>query len=489
MPDKFYSPIDIGNGIAVFQLSSEFRHGKGTLASQLAAQIRQAIEAGELLPGDRLPATRGLASDLGVSRGTVTTAFELLVAEGLLETRTGSGTFISPDAIVIVEDCMDLIPNAAPEPRSFPTPDVDGARPALVDFRPCRPSTVEFPLKSWRRCLSIAASAIPGTDYGDSRGNGLLREEIVQYLRRARGMRTNADQIIITNGAVHAMYLLASAYLGKGDTVVFEDPGYPLARQTFELSGAKIHLSRVDHHGLDLDTLPRRGDSVRFVYVTPSHQFPTGSRLSLGRRRALLNWAAERGALVIEDDYDGEFRYDVPLLAPMATMAPSMVIYCGTFSKTMFPGLRIGYAVADKSIVDTIASYRTLTEYAPCAITQSALRHFISSGAFERHVHKMRRVYRQKRRAVQTALSNQRTGTRLTGTESGLNALIEVDKSTSAESLSHQASANGILVPTLSRYSPKQNARFNSLVLGYAAPSLLEIKAGIDQLFDAAVGR
>ncbi len=468
-----------------FQQKSEFKRGKETLAAQLAAQLREAIESGELRPGDRLPATRRLAADLGFSRGTVATAFELLIAEGMLDARTGSGTYVSADALAVFDDCTDLAPDSIPTPRPFPAPAVDIAREARLDFRPCRPSTAEFPLQAWRRSLSFAASSIPPADYGDPRGSHALREEIARYLRRARGMRANPDQIIITNGAVHAMHLLASVYLATNDVIVFEDPGYPLARQTFELAGAQVHLCRVDNEGIVLDDLPQIGESVRLVYVTPSHQFPTGSRLSLGRRQELVKWAAHNGALIVEDDYDGEFRYDVPPLAPMAAMAPNVVVYCGTFSKTMFPGLRIGYAVAGEHVINALADYRTLTEYAPCAITQAALCQFIATGDFERHVQKMRRIYGAKRQAVQSALSNTCIDASVSGIESGLHALIELDSQTSAERLSKLAAADGILLPPLSHYSRRQSMVSNSLVFGYAAATLSDIETGISHVFGA----
>ncbi len=462
--------------IADLQVREGFDPAKGSLSKQLADQVRERIEAGELVSGDRIPPTRQLAKDLGIARGTVTTAIEMLLAEGILEARIGSGTFVAADA----GKATARPRNQGPANVDFLVNpielDVDKKARSSVDLRPCRPSLETFPLNVWRRCVSQAASAVPESDYGDPLGNAHLRREIAAYLRRARGMQVQATQIIITNGAVHAMHLIACLLLGPNRSVVFEDPGYPLARQVFSRTGAEMVFAPIDDHGMRLDRLDDASQPTSLVYVTPSHQFPVGSRLSLGRRAELLSWAETNGALIVEDDYDGEFRYDVPPLTPMAAMAPHQVVYCGTFSKTMFPGLRIGFAVADRSIIEAMACLRGVAEYAPNEPLQIALSKFISKGEYERHIFRTRRHYAAKRKSVADQLAPR---AKLAGLDSGLSGLIELPSAIPAKEISSRLREEGILIPDVGRYVAEEGQARNALVCGYAEPSLTKLEKGM----------
>ncbi|MEO0973155.1 MAG: PLP-dependent aminotransferase family protein [Pseudomonadota bacterium] len=452
---------------------------RGELTHQLCEQIRGSIQRRELVAGDRIPATRPLAAQLGVARGTVTAAVEMLTAEGVLVARVGAGTFVSADAEHAYTPA-ETRARAAPVLAHIPgRPDIDEAGEARIDFRPCRPSLESFPFAVWRRCLARAGQSVPSADYGDPRGLAALREAIANYLRRARGLNASADEIIVTNGSVHAMHLLATLCLDHRTTAVFENPGFPLARQVFANTGSRLHLCAVDDDGMQLDQLPDRRRRVGLVYVTPSHQFPVGSRLSLGRRRELIDWVRSRDALLLEDDYDGEYRFDVPPLAPIAVMAPESVVYCGTFSKTMFPGLRIGFAVAPRSVIDAMAARRAMSEYAPNDPLQLALRHFIEDGEYERHILRMRRLYAIKRRLVADTLGAAAT---LTGIASGLSALIEFDPAIRADDLSRALAEEGILMPPLSRYDVGGANPRNALVCGYAQPTRANIRVGIKRV-------
>ena len=452
------------------------------LGRQLATRIRDAIQRGHLAPGDRLPASRALARELGVARGTVTAALELLTAEGLLESRVGSGTFVSSDASLWCPAPMTNVDVPMPDP--VPLPHIDGTQTGVIDFRPCRPSLDGFPLLEWRRCLALAANVMPDADYGDPRGELIFREQILAYLRRSRGLTATIDQIVVTNGAVHAMSLLASLYLSPRTTAVFEDPGYPLARQAFALTGARMHFCDVDQDGLLCDQLPVRTGPVRLAYVTPSHQFPRGSRLSLARRYDLVAWAQHHETLIVEDDYDGEFRFDVPPLAPLAALAPHTVVYCGTFSKTMFPGLRLGYAVAPTAIIDAMAARRAICEYGPPVPTQHALASFIKAGHYERHIHRMRRRYAARRRTVSQVLADIGAPATVQGLESGLSASIRLRGGTSARGLSLAAQAHGVVLPTLDDYRARPGGDDSALVCGYAASTEGQIEQGLRRVFE-----
>lgn len=467
---------------AMIELSWELHPDRGPITAQLSDQIRTYIQTGQLAEGDRIPPTRTLAKELGIARGTVTTAIELLIAEGLLETRTGSGTFVSADAIGTPSTETKRARSGKISLKTPLRPDVDQPMTCAVDLRPCRPSLEAFPLNVWRRYMSQAASAKPSSDYGDARGDHDLRQSIADYLRRARGLTVEPTCVIITNGAIHAMHLLASLVLNKGDTVVFENPGYPLARQVFTACGGDIYSCPVDQDGLIIENLPPSSKATKIVYLTPSHQFPIGSRLSLGRRRRLIDWAHDRGCLIIEDDYDGEFRYDVPPLAPMATMDPDQVVYCGTFSKTMFPGLRIGFAVASENIIEAMAVKRAVSEYTANAPLQRALSYFISSGEYERHILRMRRIYAKKRQLVSEHLEG---AAQLTGLQSGLSALIELDPKHSAQAISERLSHEGIIIPPLDRYDVRKQTAVNALVCGYAEPSLKQLSFAMQRLVHA----
>lgn len=458
---------------------------KGDLSRQLAACVRGAIVEGKLVRGDRLPASRTLARELSLARGTVTTALEGLLAEGLLEARIGSGTYVACDARHVGRPQSFHPTRTYDFAREAIPPDIDAPVRARIDLRPCRPSLEAFPLNTWRRCLSAAASAVPSSDYDDAQGTLELREAIAEYLRRARGLMTSSDRIVITNGAVHAMHLLARIFLNETQSVVVETPGFPLARQALGSTGARIRCCGVDEAGIIVEDIATNIDAPTLVYVTPSHQFPIGSRLSLPRRTRLLEWAERTGGLIVEDDYDGEFRYDVSPLAPLAALSAQHVVYCGTFSKTMFPGLRLGFAVAPEPIAQAMTKTRAISEYAPPRVTQRALATFIDSGSYERHIHKMRRVYAAKRKAVVEGLGNH---ARLVGIESGLSALVELPPANDAQEVSRALEKQGILVPSLARYAFDNKPISNALVFGYAQPSLEELAKATRAIVDHLAG-
>ena len=367
--------------------------GDGPRAAALHAAIRTLIETGLAAPGAKLPTTRDLATRLGVSRVAAVTAYETLVAEGFTIARVGAGTFVAEAVPALPRSAAGDARRAAPQ---GPLPCELGV--ALADARTMR---------LFRGFLARRLSR-PGPEhfsYGDARGNPALREAIAAYLRGARGVRCGADQVMVTSGAMHGLDLLVRATLRPGDAVWIEDPCYPHARAVIERAGGRVVGVPVDAEGLD----PVRGEQIcpeaRLVYVTPSHQFPLGVTLSMRRRLALIDWARRSGAWIVEDDYDSEFRYaGPPLTALQGVDGSERVAYLGTFAKVLFPGLRVGYAVAPPPLACAMQGLRALGDRQPSSLAEGALADFLAEGQLAAHLRRTRRKVRSARDALADAL-------------------------------------------------------------------------------------
>ncbi len=455
------------------------------LSTLLAQQIRNAIEQNSLIPGDQLPPSRQLANELGIARGTVQLAYEILLAEDILHTRAGAGTFVAamPTRLSAHENGT-LEAGFAFNFDAIAEPDIDVAPHAKINFLPCRPDVSQLPLAQWRSCLAQAALMSPQADYGDPQGSITLRHEIAAYLRRNRQYVVNPNHLIITSGISHASNLLAPLLLAEGQEILMENPCYPLARQIFQRGGADIMPCPTDQDGIHIEALPAVQSNFGAIYVTPAHQFPLGGRLSAPRRAKLLAFAKQHRVPVLEDDYDGEFRYDVPPLPPLAAHAPEMVIHMGTFSKSFFPDLRLGYLVAPPEIIAALAKRRQLLDYAPSIVLQNAMALFIQKGHFEKHLRKMRKIYRQKRQALAEALQANRISGQLVGLNSGLHAVLALPDIYDAEEICQRARASNIAINALRRYAFENTGVLNGLVIGYAAPSIEDIQNGCAVLAD-----
>jgi len=455
---------------------------KGSLTNQLVASLRTQILSGSIKPGDRLPSSRDLARDYGVSRGTIVNVIEILRAEELLVSRKGSGVFVANHADRVTASDTRVSDKVVLKPTNAPFPTVEILPSSVIDLRPCRPSVSEFPLTAWRKCFANAATRSATPDYGDPQGVAELRNQISDYARRSRGLVANADQVFVSMGIIHAVGLLADLYLRPGAQVIMEDPGYPLARQVFERAGAEVIFCPVDKDGLVTDSLPRDARGVVFIYLTPSHQFPTGGRLSIERRTQIVEWAMRNKVLVLEDDYDGEYRYDVPPLPPMAAMPNECVVYLGTFSKTLFPDVRVGYVIASAALVQALVRCRTLREYDQPSSIQYALCDFIGSGLFAKHIRRMSKLYKEKRLTVVRALRALSVPGVLTGLDSGLHAVLTLDDGIDAEALSVRLAKSGLSVPPISHYQSSSLPMRGGLVIGYAAASFAQLSEGISLL-------
>ncbi|MCW2241447.1 MocR-like pyridoxine biosynthesis transcription factor PdxR [Azospirillum canadense] len=374
------------------------RTAEEPLFRQLFGRLRGAILSGRLAPGCRFPSSRGLAAQLSLSRATVQTAYDLLASEGMIVGRAGAGTTVAP--------AMGL-GTAADFPSPVPQPSLRGGHGTAVPlFQPGLPALDAFPRKLWSRLVSRRVRSLAESALGHlpPEGFGPLREEIATYLRIARGVTCDPEQVFVTSGFRGALALIARALPVAGRPVWVEDPGFPQTRTALECCGALPVPVPVDAHGLDVAAARRSCPDAAMAVLTPAHQFPRGCPLSLERRWELLAWAA-RDAWIIEDDYDSEYRYGGPPLPALAGLdRGGRVLYVGTFSKVLFPALRLGYLVVPRPELARFRQVRTLLEGHPPPLDQMALADFLAQGHFSRHIQRMRRLYRQRRDALAAAL-------------------------------------------------------------------------------------
>ncbi|KND58007.1 Transcriptional regulator, GntR family domain / Aspartate aminotransferase [Candidatus Paraburkholderia schumanniana] len=391
-------------------------HGRRDLTGQIYAQLRAGIIDGRLAPNARLPSTRDLAAQLGVSRKTTLEVFERLISEGFLRTRAGDGTFVAeglarlPSARpepLSARACATGIWRKMPERMAMPMPPANESLDC--DFKGGVTDKTLFPYDAWRRCLNQAlrtqARAGGGVaSYRDPGGEQELRLGIARYLAFSRAVVCNWQDVLVTQGAQQALDLLARVVIQPGDVVAVEEPGYPPARALFAALGARVAPVPVDGEGIVVTKLPR---NTRLVYVTPSHQFPLGMPMSLERRVELLEWAAKRGAMIVEDDYDGEFRFEGrPVESLKSLDRAGVVAYVGTFSKTLFPDLRLGYVVPPATLSEPLWTAKQMCDWHSCLLTQAALGAFMLDGEYAKHLRRMHKVYAERRTALIARLTD-----------------------------------------------------------------------------------
>ncbi len=385
------------------------------LHRQIYDGLRRAILDGMLRAGQRVPSTRALAAELEVSRFPVLTAYEQLLHEGYLEGRVGSGTFVRAAP---PEDALRPAPGRAapagraapPGPRAGPPPPRpdDAVHGGLGPFRVSLPALDRFPRALWARLVARHAHRLAPAHmaYGDPAGLGPLREAIAEHLRAARAVRCEAGQVLVVPGSQAALRLCAAVLLGRGDLVAAEEPGYPGARAALCATGAGLAPVAVDAEGLDVAALRALGPRVRAACVTPSHQYPLGVSMSAARRLALLEWAGEQDAWLIEDDYDSEYRYvSRPLGALQGMDAAGRVVYVGTFSKVLFPAIRLGYLVVPPALWDAFVAAREALDLFSPTLYQLVLADFLGGGHFARHLRRTRGVYLRRRQALLDGLA------------------------------------------------------------------------------------
>ena len=469
---------------------------KVNLNSQIFEQVRALILAGALKAGVALPPSRQLAEAYGISRNTVTAAYDRLVSEGYAQARGTAGLFVTellPEAVRLVAPTLGTAP-AAPEPAGNVEPVLcfagspgGGSNRPAIDFWVGRSDPAEFPLKIWRRLISRRLAQANGalTDYSDPAGLPELREVIADHLGRARGMHVANNQIIITNGGQDALNLVYRLVARSTFRLCIENPCYLGASFLFQDTNKKIWPVAVDEEGLKVDELPQT--RANLLYVTPSHQFPTGATLSLKRRLALLRWAEETESLVIEDDYDSDFRYDGAPLTSLAGLDGSRhVFYIGTFSKSVGAGLRLGFAVLPQPYGDRARTLKAQMSNGQSWLEQAALADFLRGRHFERHLRRLRVVYKARRDCLVDALNERFERPVISGIASGLHVTWRLPQgSPPASEVQLKARGRGVGV-----YSLKSGAAFNFdanqrddlLMLGYSSVPEPDILKGVELL-------
>lgn len=448
--------------------------GSRDLLRELHRQIREAIIDGRLQPSLRLPSTRALAAALGLSRNTAVAAYDLLLSEGYLVVRPGSGAYVAnvasrvtvakvPVGNILLDERLNEFWRDPPALLSAKSPDS-----FRFDFRAGLPDKKYFPFHVWRRLSARALRALSKAPaaYAEPEGRKTLRNAITKHISFARAVSCLAENIVVTAGAQQAFDLLARILVTPNQTVVaLEEPGYPPLRATFAAARAKIIAIPVDGEGLVVDSLP---DDVKVICVTPSHQFPLGIALSARRRAALLNFAQVHDAVVIEDDYDGEFRFNRGSMDALQTLdRAGLVFYVGTFSKSLFPALRLGFVVAPPWARRALIAAKACADWHCAVLSQDTLAAFIEEGHLARHVRKMNKIYAERRTALLQALTKH-CGNRLIplGADAGLHLAVELDMPLRAGDLGAKAAGDRIRLHSLERYATRQPAP-NGLVLGY----------------------
>ena len=473
--------------------------GGAPIYMQVSDWFRRAIADGRFRSGQRVPSTRALAAGLKVSRLPILSAYEQLHAEGYLETFTGAGTCV---AAAIPQEAAAALrhkprrstpnaPVARPAARRVATRAAAMAAPAQIwlesqdAFRVGVPALDQFPLGTWSRLIQrhTRHADVDALAYGDPMGYPPLREAIAEYLAVARAVRADASQVLITAGIQHGLQICAHALLDPGDEAWVEEPCYSGTYQALAAVGAVPAPVRIDRDGLDVADGIRRAPSARLAFITPSHQFPLGATLSAARRIELLQWAARAGSWIVEDDYDSEYRFDSKPVASLQGLdADARVVYMGTFSKVMFPALRLGYLVVPKDLLAAFCACRDALDGFSPTLPQQALNDFIREGHFARHIRRMRGLYAARRAALLAAIARHLPHVlEPSGAEAGMQLSALLPDGTDDMALSQRAAQVGVSVRPLSQCYRQPDAR-SGLIFGYGSVDERAIDAGVRDL-------
>lgn len=439
------------------------------LRRQLERQLRDAIRTGRLAAGSPLPPSRVLAEQLGVSRGVVVDCYSQLATEGYLAARTGSGTRVAY-APTPPQRATSMQPSSSPAAATRIRYEL---RPGLADFH-------AFPRRQWQAALVRALRELPDRRlmYADARGIPGLRHAIAEYLGRARAVVADADDVVVCCGVSHGLSALWQALREQGARrVAVEDPGWRWQTRTVEHAGLEAVPVRVDDQGLAVSELTHA--DVDAVVLTPAHQYPTGAVLSPERRTELIEWARQHDGLIVEDDYDAEYRYDRKPVAALQGMAPDVVAFVATTSKTLAPALRIGWMVLPARLLESVVEVQTVTGAQPSVIDQAAFATFIADVSLDRHLRQMRRRYRAKRDLLLDVLEEHLPAARVGGAAGGLHLLATLPEGADERATAHAARRGGVAVHELHRHCTVHAPMPPALLLGYAFPTVAEIRTGV----------
>src|SRR5580704_2920744 len=443
------------------------RKGDKPLHRQIYDAFRAMILERRLQPGQQIPSTRALADELRISRIPVLGAYGQLLAEGYIESRSGAGTFVTSSLSDQLPSARPAVAKVVSDPPSDAISRVSGLLP--VEKTPWFPSSGafsvgqiaydHFPFRIWSDLVAYHARRVRAgsMNYSHPMGSEGFREIIASYLRTARAVRCEASQIMVVNGSQHALDLSARVLLDPDSPVWIEEPGYELLRHALTLSGCRLIPVPVDTEGLDVAAGIKLCAKARVAFVTPSHQYPLGATMSAARRLQLLEWAHSSNAWIVEDDYDSEYRYESMPVASMQGLDPgARVIYIGTFSKVLFPTLRLGYMVIPPALVDRFLTVRQTNDLCPSHLYQAALADFISGGHFTRHVRKTRQLYADRRDALTQALRKEfgseieRSEMEILGAEAGMHLVVTLPPGLSDQKISARAAQEGLWLWPLS---------------------------------------
>lgn len=462
----------------------------GPMFQQVYQRLREAILSGTLRAGEKLPSTRDLAEQLGISRTVVLLAYDQLLAEGYAVGRGGSGTYVTGDVKIgrmtasekLVPVKLSSFGSAAAGAWTRMNFPLRLEHPLPYDFSYGRSDVSTFPFEMWRRMLSRCArrASVAELDYGPAGGSPALREAICNHLRRSRAVVCDPDQVIVVNGSQQALDLIARVLFREDERVVVEDPLYQGTTEVLRAAGVRLIPVTVDRDGLDPAKVPQ---GTRIVFVTPSHQYPSGAILPLARRLALLEWAQRNNGIIVEDDYDGEFRYEGHRLESLQGLdREGRVIYIGTFSRTVFSALRIGYLVAPKNLVTAFAAAKWLCDRHTATLEQETLAEFISSGMYERYLRRVRRRNASRRDALLEAIRKHlQDRAEATGDEAGAHLVLWPRSRVSEDEVVAGAAARGVRVYGISGYYVRKPSR-TGIILGYSRLTEREIREGVRRL-------
>jgi GntR family transcriptional regulator/MocR family aminotransferase len=470
------------------------RGGEQPLYRQVYDWFQRAIASGQLRPGQRVPSTRTIAAELNISRIPVLNAFEQLQAEGYLEAFTGAGTSVAGS-----------IPQEKVGPSGKISRPVQGRGPRRISrsglaakslppqpwlsapgaFRMHLPALDHFPVDIWSRLVARNAKkrATHLMSYGDAMGYRPFREAMAEYLGAVRAVRCDPAQVMIVAGSKHGIQIAAKILVNPGDPVWVEEPGYPGAHQAFAAAGARLFPVPVDEEGLNVEEGIRRCPRARAVYITPSHQYPLGKTMSASRRMQLLKWASRSGSWIVEDDYDSEYQFGIrPIASLQGLDSDARVIYAGTFSKVLFPALRVGYLVVPRDLVPAFSATPDAADVFPPTLYQAVLTDFIQEGHLGRHLRRMRILYKNRRNALVDAIRDQMGDMlEIVSAEAGMYLAALLPPGVEDSAVSRKAAERGVSAMPLSACCLKRLAR-GGLVLGYGCADTMQILNGVREL-------